>query len=54
MLYHLDLPTNGDGIGIQGNPSQQQLFTNDIFGTGNKIKTLSLPTGPFIYNMPKH
>ena len=31
-----------------------QLFTNDISSTEDKIKTQSLPTGPFIYDMPNH
>jgi hypothetical protein len=51
------VPTNGkSGIISSMNNSQQQnqLFTNDISSTGNKIQTQSLPTGPFIYDMPKH
>jgi hypothetical protein len=31
-----------------------QLFTNEISSAEDKIKTQSLPTGPFIYDMPKH
>lgn len=52
-----ELPTDGDGIAISSNMDnsiQQTLFTNDIYSTENKIKTQSLPTGPFIYDMPKH
>jgi hypothetical protein len=33
---------------------QNQLFTNDISETENKIKTQSLPTGPFVSDIPKH
>ena len=55
-----EIPTNGDGFGIlsskMDNSIQQhnQLITSDISNTGNKIQTQSLPTGPFIYDMPKH
>jgi len=52
-----ELPTNGQsGIVSSMNNSQQQnqLFTNDMSNTKNKIKTQALPTGPFIYEIPKH
>jgi len=43
---------NGDGIDILSShiekSQQQQLFTNYISSTENKIKIQSLPTGPFI------
>jgi hypothetical protein len=47
---------SGDGIGILGNinESQQKLSTNSKSNTENKIKTSSLPTGPFMYDTSKH
>jgi hypothetical protein len=38
------------------NPQQQpqQLSTNDVSNTENKLKTTSVPTGLFIYDIPKH
>jgi hypothetical protein len=55
-----EVPSNGEsGIGILSSnidksQQQDQLFTNDIFSTENKLQTQSLPTGPFIYEVPKH
>ena len=47
-----ELSSNGDGIDILSShiekSQQQQLFTNYISSTENKIKLQSLPTGPFI------
>ena len=45
-------------VGILGNTDNppQQLYTNDISNTENKIikTSSSLPTGPFINGIPKH
>jgi DNA-binding beta-propeller fold protein YncE len=53
-----EVSNNDDGIGILSNidKSQQQnpLYTHDMSNTKNKIKTQALPTGPFIYEIPKH
>ena len=53
-----EVSNNGDGIGILSNlnnsQQQNQLFTNDISKTENKIQTQSLPTGPFVYDVPNH
>lgn len=43
-----EVPTDGDGIDILSNidnsQKQNQLFTNDISSTGNKIQPSTLPT----------
>jgi DNA-binding beta-propeller fold protein YncE len=51
-----EVPSNGDSdiVSSMNNSQQNQLFTNEISGTGNKIQTSSVPTGPLIYDMPKH
>jgi hypothetical protein len=51
-----EVPTNDESSiisSINNSQPQNQLFTNDMSSTGNKIQT-SLPTGPLIYDMPKH
>jgi heparosan-N-sulfate-glucuronate 5-epimerase len=54
------LSSNDDRIGVlssnMNNPQQQpqQLSTNDVSNTENKLKTTSVPTGLFIYDIPKH
>ena len=51
-----EVPTNGESsiISNMNKPLEEQLFANDIFNTENKIKIESLPTGPFIFEIPKH
>ena len=34
--------------------NRDQLFSNEISSSEHKMKTQSLPTGPLIYDMPKH
>ena len=54
-----EVTTNGES-GILSNMNndnsqqQNQLFTNDISNTEDKIKTESIPIGPSIYEVPKH
>ena len=55
-IVNINEVSNGGEIGILGNinESQQKLSTNSISNTEDKIKTSSLPTGPFMFGNSKH